>query len=594
MLVSLQAVSYNGCTPSGFNQIVGMELCGSTTFYDNPQDTFDLLFAGPFEAKLALEKVDTFSKYTFEYQWKEDEANQGQQELLAVWDTPGSTVNRRASLKLVFNKLFYNYAALDVQIPVQNVVLNGVYQWSDEKKMVKTALAMEGRTVAQLSYVLEQPVSEMGRYESKLSVIYQESKILGWDARLLMTEMKMDASSTLTGVFLAEPVMAQASLIYSQAVDRWNVEGQVDSQWLNSNLNGYFQQSDTSFNLKVKFDYTTGVNSPTEEIEFQSTYKKNTVGDLDKHIMYINVMPSRYPQWNGVLDWELQMSQDYLENIGKLRLGSHSYTFEQLFSSQATSVFQELLAKLAFKASDKEWHFNLEHRLAAKESTNRLQLLWPNWIDFHTFLVHQKDSQQQMVEAGLSYDALDLGAKVSLAKDQDNGGYNGEMLARWGPLSDPDSNVRMNFDLEETEAPGSYVMDASLHLPGAETMSAHGELTMSMEKSSLDLVCQMGEEKHEITLSLEKVGSGRKLEGSLESGAISYSVNILTRYDTVKSIHAQLNLEKTYTLDAVVSLVITFTLLAHYISNVIKNCRQGETSETCCLICRGTTTRPIL
>ena len=176
-----------------------------------------------------------------------------------------------------------------------------------------------------------------------------------------MTPMKMDGSSTLTGLFLAEPLVGQASLIYSQDIDRWNVEGEIKSQWLTSHLNGYFQQSDTSFTLKVKSDYTIG-NAVTEEIEFQSSYKKNTVGVLDKHVIYVNVMPSRYPQWNGVLDWELQMSQDYIENIGKLRLGPNSYTFEQLFSSQATTVFQELMAKLAFKASQTEWSFNLEHR----------------------------------------------------------------------------------------------------------------------------------------------------------------------------------------------------------------------------------------
>ena len=555
---------------------MGMQLCGSTIFYDNPHDTFDLLFAGPFEAKLALEKVDTFSKYTFEYQWKENEEDSGQQALLAVWDTPGSRVNRRASLNLIYNKVFYNYAALDVQIPVQNIVLNGVFQWSEDKKMIKTALAMEGRTMAQLSYVLEQP--QEGRYESQLAVVYQESKIIGWDARLLMTNMKMDGSSTLTGVFLAEPLVGQASLIYSQD-DRWNVEGQVNSQWLTSNLNGYFQQSDTSFTLKVKCDYTTGGGGAIkEEIEFQSSYKKNTVGELDKHVIYVNVMPSRYPQWNGVLDWELQMSQDYVENIGKLRLGPHSYTFEQLFSSQATSVFQELLAKLAFKASEMEWTFNLEHRLSAKDSTNRLQLLWPHWIDFTTFLVHQKDSQQQMIEAGLSYDELDLGAKMDLRKNQDTGGYNGNVLARWGPLSESDSNISMDFDLQNEGTLGAYAVDANLHLPGLDTMSAHGELSLSSDKSSLDLLCEMGMAKHSIALSLEKASSGRRLQGTFESGATSYSFNVLTRYDTVKSIHAQLNLEKTYTLDAVVRHFNTYLVLTYQVSqqvldrNSAKNC----------------------
>ena len=142
----LQAVTYSGCTPNGFNQVVGMQLCGSTSFFDNPKDSFDLLFAGPFEAGLTLEKVDTFSKYIFEYEWKEDERDVSQQKLIAMWDTPGSTVNRRARLHVMFNKIFYNYALLDLQIPVNQIALNGLYQWTAEKKMLRAALAMEEHT----------------------------------------------------------------------------------------------------------------------------------------------------------------------------------------------------------------------------------------------------------------------------------------------------------------------------------------------------------------------------------------------------------------------------------------------------------------
>ena len=86
----------------------------------------------------------------------------------------------------------------------------------------------------------------------------------------------------------------------------------------------------------------------------------------------IFLQPSSHPNWNAVVDWELQISKDYVENIGKIRLGPHSYSLEQLFSSQATPVFQELLAKLAIKANSQlEWIFNLEHRLSNRETTNR-------------------------------------------------------------------------------------------------------------------------------------------------------------------------------------------------------------------------------
>ena len=145
-------------------------------------------------------------------------------------------------------------------------------------------------TVTELSYRLEQPLE--GRFESQLNVIFQDRKILDWSARLIQTSSKMDGSSSLGATFLERPLNVQASLNYNEVDDRWTLDGQVDSQWIDTHLNGYFQQSDTSFNLKVKFDYTVGVAGHTEEIEFQTAYKKNSLGELDKHIIFINVVVS--------------------------------------------------------------------------------------------------------------------------------------------------------------------------------------------------------------------------------------------------------------------------------------------------------------
>ena len=268
------------------------------------------------------------------------------------------------------------------------------------------------------------------------------------------------------------------------------------------------------------------------------------------------LQPSSYPNWNGVVDWELQISRDYVENIGKVRLGPHSYSVEQLFSSQATPVFQELLAKLAFKASHLEWIFNLEHRLSNKETTNRLQLLLPNWIDFAAFAVHQKNTNNQVLEAGLNYDEIDLGTKLELTKN--DSGYEGELLARWGPVEeDSNKNVRMDFQLVNKQL-NEYYVEANLKIPGFETMSATGDMALSLHKSFMDLKCEMGESKHEINLEVETHGSGRRLVGAYTSGPMSYSFNVLTRYDTVKSIHAEFNMDKTYSLNAVVSTLLLF------------------------------------
>ena len=63
-----EAQQYQGCTPATVNNIFGMKMCGSAMYYNNPTDSLDLVWAGPFSVKLGLEKIDTFDQYVIEYQ----------------------------------------------------------------------------------------------------------------------------------------------------------------------------------------------------------------------------------------------------------------------------------------------------------------------------------------------------------------------------------------------------------------------------------------------------------------------------------------------------------------------------------------------
>ena len=57
--------------------------------------------------------------------------------------------------------------------------------------------------------------------------------------------------------------------------------------------------------------------------------------------------PSQFPGLNTDVSWDTQLSSDYVENSGKLKIGSRAYNIEQVFSSQANDLMQELLFKLA-------------------------------------------------------------------------------------------------------------------------------------------------------------------------------------------------------------------------------------------------------
>ena len=70
--------------------------------------------------KIGLEKVDTFDKYTFEYQ-RVPASQDAMTKMIAKWDTPGSSINRLSKINLVLDESTLNFVKIDVEIPVRKV-----------------------------------------------------------------------------------------------------------------------------------------------------------------------------------------------------------------------------------------------------------------------------------------------------------------------------------------------------------------------------------------------------------------------------------------------------------------------------------------
>ena len=71
--------------------------------------------------KIGLEKVDTFDKYTFEYQRVPASQGEAMTKMIAKWDTPGSSINRLSKINLVLDESTLNFVKIDVEIPVRKV-----------------------------------------------------------------------------------------------------------------------------------------------------------------------------------------------------------------------------------------------------------------------------------------------------------------------------------------------------------------------------------------------------------------------------------------------------------------------------------------
>ena len=180
----------------------------------------------------------------------------------------------------------------------------------------------------------------------------------------------------------------------SQKDDRIELNGEVKSQLIDASLDGIFIQTDTSFNAKGDLTYETADGQ--ENLSLTGNYKLNNVGDMKNHTFsvqlevyyhtYLCIMiflrkkskqytifsfqSTDYPNVNSAVSGVIITSPNYVETkIKPLKIGQTTIVFEQLFSSQARSDYQELMFKLGFglPAKNLEYLIDFEHRYGTND-----------------------------------------------------------------------------------------------------------------------------------------------------------------------------------------------------------------------------------
>ena len=275
--------TYEGCTSETFNKFLGLKMCGQALYHENPKDELDLYFAGPISFKLGMTKIDIFDKFTFDYEWTQDEPTQAQ--LIVILDTPGSMINRRSSVNLSLDPKTLTSMSLDVEIPVKDVKINAMYLWTSLEKVLKASFNMENREVLSLHQSLK--VQDEGREtDGKMLVKYQQDELIHWTGSLTRSMTKMDLSTSLDSIYLPRPMSGSFNL--HNRADQWDLSGQIQSHWINVDSKGLFQQTDTSFRIKSDLSYNIIGSRRSQSLSLQCSYKLNRIGQLDKHLF--NVM----------------------------------------------------------------------------------------------------------------------------------------------------------------------------------------------------------------------------------------------------------------------------------------------------------------
>ena len=100
----------------------------------------------------------------------------------AIWDTPGSSINRLSKINLEVDESTLNFVKVDITIPVRQIGIHAMYRWTDIDKMIKASIVMENQVLLALSQSIKR--SAEGKYDARMKATYKKIDIINWTGNL--------------------------------------------------------------------------------------------------------------------------------------------------------------------------------------------------------------------------------------------------------------------------------------------------------------------------------------------------------------------------------------------------------------------------
>jgi hypothetical protein len=268
----------------------------------------------------------------FKYQYKEEKkkAQDGNlKELELLFDTPGSNINRKSKIEIKADVNDWKFVSFGMDMPFNDVKINLVYDWGVLKKLFKGGVLMKGKNVVLFKSQLKtNKPSE--KYEAIAEFKYMDQQYLKWTGDLSLTAKKSSLAAKFEGT-AHDPIELAGDVITNG--DRYTVTSSIKSSFMKAKLSGLLKQTDSLLNVKMDVNYDA-FGSGEQNLAMNGEYKSALTGSLTRHNIVFSINPTQFPRFNSDLTWEVQVSPGYIENMGKVRVGSKSWEITQQYSSQ--------------------------------------------------------------------------------------------------------------------------------------------------------------------------------------------------------------------------------------------------------------------
>ncbi|CAL8077850.1 unnamed protein product [Orchesella dallaii] len=341
---SVAYVSHS-CSSNSTSEIVGMRLCMEMNIPS--QVSFTPLHPVYFRAY--LEKTDTFAEYTFNYRYHSDHSAT---RLNAVFDTPGSKINRRIAGSFLIDRGMGKIAAGFESV---STALRGEGIYTQFDKSLEISLINQERTTFFLSTGIRNDGNVM---KPQVIMTWYGKPLIELKGTIDTTPQPNNTEKTSVELTLKHVTQSPVKVVgeITGTGDDKQATLSIASYILTGSIHSKLVRKSAHWRTKTTVQYSyKGEKEQTAELRAKVQREKK--GTLTTSVASFALTSSQFPDMN--FSWETQTSNGFCENKMSIGWGKTSWNGHTLFIRQSQGDHIGLRLETSVECAK----FNVDYRL---------------------------------------------------------------------------------------------------------------------------------------------------------------------------------------------------------------------------------------
>ncbi|ODN05279.1 Apolipophorin [Orchesella cincta] len=520
-LPSDSSVAYasHSCSSNATSEIVGVRLCMEMNIPS--QASFTPLH--PVYLRVYLEKTDTFTGYTLDYRYESDHSAT---KLNAVFDTPGSRINRRIAGNFLMDRGMGKIAAGFDSISTA-MRAEGIY--TQFHKNLELSLTSQEKN----SFLLSTGIRNDGN-------VMKPHFLMTWHGRPLVdlkgtidtTPQPNNTEKTSVELNLKHVTQSPVKVVgeITGTGDDKQATLSIESYILTGSIHSKLVRKSGHWRTKTTINYSYK-GEREQSAELRAKVQRERKGTLTTSVVSFGLTSTQFPDMN--FSWETQTSAGFCENKLNIGWGKTTWSGHTLFSRQNQGDHSELRLESSLACTKFKVDYRLEFAyriipegfntkfLARAGSDNELKAN----MDYESSV---RDLLSKSMKAGITWPNTEYSAKASFL-EKARGKFEGEVvvhlnnsreLKATAVYTNNSTNLKLDHEIE-------------FRARGFTTMPISGSIGFSAIENQSHIGCQIqfeGQKPYSrISTSLDYSHTKftHKLEGKVTLNEKKYNGEIL-------------------------------------------------------------------